>query len=164
MILMVLIVFSAFQQITSKMLSKHQNLSKTAPKCLQNAPKSLPRGSQDSPRTLPRGPKSVPRGSKILSRPPKITKISQPEPPRAPERVPRGSKRPPRSPKSLPAPSQDPQKSSRRLPNCFQETSQASIFSLSNIILVLKPLSFSKHLNFLASKPPIVARRNARSV
>ena len=84
--------------------------------------------------------------------------------PNGPKRTQRGSKRPPRSPKSLPAASQDPQKTSRRLPKCFQETSQASIFSLSNIILVLKPLSFSKHLNFLASKPLIVARRNARSV
>ena len=136
------------------MLFKLQTRSKTAPKSFQNAPKRLPRGSQDTLRTLPRGPKSVPRGSKILSRAPKIAKISHPEPPRAPERVPRSSKRLPRSPKTLPRASQDPQKSSRKALKTLPVDLQASILSVSNIILVLKPTTFSKHLNFLASKPP----------
>ena len=126
------------------------NSPKIPQKCSQEPPKRLPRQPQDPPKR----PQERPRGSKILSRAPKIAKISHPEPPRAPERVPRGSKRLPRSPKSLLRASQDPQKSSQKAPKMLTGDLQASILSLSNIMLVLKPLSFSKHLNFLASKPP----------
>ena len=130
--------FSTFQQIASKVLFRPQNSSKTSPKSLQNASKSLPRGPQDTPRTLPRGPKGVPRALQTLPRALKMTKISHSEPLRVPTRLPRESQRPPKRPKSLPRALQQPPKTtkspSRGPPDWFQQTSQASILSVSNTI------------------------------
>ena len=145
--------FSKFQQIASKVLFRPQNSSKTSPKSLQNASKGLPRGPQDTPRTLPRGPKGVPRALQTLPRALKMTKISHSEPLRVPTRLPRESQRPPKRPKSLPRALQQPPKTTKRPPrgppDCFQQTSQASILSVSNtILLVLKPLSFPGILTF----------------
>ena len=89
--------FSIIQQIASKMLSKLQIRSKTAPKSFRNAPKSLPRGSQDTPRTLPRGPKSVPRGPQSTPRAPQEAPRDPQEHPKRHQETPKSA---PRSPKT----------------------------------------------------------------
>ena len=103
--------FSIIQQIASKMISKMQIRSKTAPKSFRNAPKRLPRHPQDKrpqgrPKRLqdpvkspqdrqnitPRASKSSRNSPKRLQEAPKQSQEPPSSLPRPPKELPQGSK------------------------------------------------------------------------
>ena len=124
------------------------------PKYSQEPPKRLSRQPQDPPKRPQERPKRLQDPVKSPQDHQNITPRGSQSSRKSPKRLQEAPKESQEPPKSLPAASQDPQKSSHKAFEMLPGDLQANILSLSNIMLVLKPLSFSKHLNFLASKPP----------
>ena len=145
-------------QYFSKSLRRCFQIAKLGPKLLPNASKMLPRASQDSPQDPPKRPQERPKRLqdpvKSLQDHQNITSRGSQSSRKSPKRLQEAPKEAQELPKSLPAASHDPQKSSQKAFKMLPGDLQASLLSFSNIMLVLKPLSFDKHLNFLASKPP----------